>query len=861
MLTLGLILQLCCILLPQDIYAEESQEPYLKLTSPGEEYQFFELGQIVNIKGIAENISKLNLKITDPDRKEIYATELNIVNKKFEYEYRIPEDAESGKHKIVLTAPELEDKFEFRFLVNIDKSENIYLTFDDSDEDYEFNKEKLQSMKQIQRVYSSVNDWPTNKWYIAEGVKLEDILEEANVDLGEIKTITFKTQDGWTITFTKQDLFEDEKFCFPGLNEDSDEGKYEVDTMISLKSTAGKDHEIDPEKMNDNDGFRLFMGQRALTEQTNAWQLKFINRIIISSEEPDKWDNVQANPEPGTIKAGTEIFLDHSDFNNVRIYYTLDGSEPDVNSKIFNVSRTYFQPHLNVPIEIDKDTTIKAIVIAPGKYNSDVAEFTYEFVKCGGPVLTWTDNPMEAQTATWLLTDTISQSKIQYMAAGDFGDDFSEVQCEEIDGEKFGQDYNRFTARLTQLLPDTEYIYRVEGGDGWGEPCCFKTAAQTDKFSFIYLGDTQQEPDISLGYDHLEEILCSAYDGSQSFVLLGGDLTDNGGDENEWFQFVNSISKVSSQIPIMPTMGNHDGSCYLNFFDLPTNGPERLKKRFYSFDYGDAHFVILDSNNNALPETREWLRNDLENTSKKWKFAIFHHPAYPNYIDSKTRMQAESIQENWVPILEQYGVDMVFGGHQHMYMRTHPIKGGQIFDKPEDGVVYIMGNASPKMYQRYDDFDYIAKIESCSNFQTIEIDNDTLAFTSVSTDGEVIDKYVIDKRRDKEFLYELDVSESDDYTKEETESGITLTLKQNVTGFKHFEATVKTVIGALGQLEVVFTHLRNNVQQSLNSIQADFNAEKINSKTGFNTESGDVIKIYMVDELTNEIDRNPIILR
>ena len=81
MLTLGLILQLCCILLPQDIYAEESQEPYLKLTSPGEEYQFFELGQIVNIKGIAENISKLNLKITDPDRKEIYATELNIVNK------------------------------------------------------------------------------------------------------------------------------------------------------------------------------------------------------------------------------------------------------------------------------------------------------------------------------------------------------------------------------------------------------------------------------------------------------------------------------------------------------------------------------------------------------------------------------------------------------------------------------------------------------------------------------------------------------------------------------------------------------------------------------------------------------------
>lgn len=520
------------------------------------------------------------------------------------------------------------------------------------------------------------------------------------------------------------------------------------------------------------------------------------------------------------------------------------------------------EPESPALVEIGKDTTIKAIVIAPGKYNSEVVEFKYSLAKCGGPVLTWTDEPTKSQTVTWILPNTVSQAGIQYMEAENFEGNFNEAQYKGINGEKFGQDYNRFFVQLTQLSPNTEYVYRVENEDGWGEECYFKTATQTDKFSFIYLGDTQQEPDISLGYDHLEEILCSAYDESQSLVLLGGDLTDKSGDENEWFQFVNSISKVSSQISIMPTMGNHDGSCYLNFFNLPTNGPEGLKKRFYSFDYGDAHFVILDSNNNARPEAREWLQNDLKNTSKKWKFAVFHHPAYPTHSDYKTDMQAGSIQENWVPILEQHDVDMVFVGHQHMYMRTYPIRDGEFFEKPEDGVVYVMGNASPKTYQNHHDFDYIAEIESGSNFQTIEIDNDILTITSVNTGGEVIDKYIIDKRQDKEFLYELDVSESDDYMKEETESKIALTLKQGATGFKYFRATVKAITKEkLDQLEIVFIHSRNNIQQDLNAIQVDPDAKKINAKAGFNIKPGDVIKIYMVDELTNETDRNPIILR
>jgi alpha-tubulin suppressor-like RCC1 family protein len=110
--------------------------------------------------------------------------------------------------------------------------------------------------------------------------------------------------------------------------------------------------------------------------------------------------------------------------------------------------------------------------------------------------------------------------------------------------------------------------------------------------------------------------------------------------------------------------------------------------------------------------------------------------------------------------------------------------------------------------------------------------------------------------------YELRVEESDEYELEETKSGLMLTINQAGTGFKHFGATVRSLVEeSLGQLTVVFTHLRDNIQDSLNSVLADFDAKKISVWAGFNVEPGDIIKVFLVDELTNGTDRNPIILK
>lgn len=228
------------------------------------------------------------------------------------------------------------------------------------------------------------------------------------------------------------------------------------------------------------------------------------------------------------------------------------------------------------------------------------------------------------------------------------------------------------------------------------------------------------------------------------FAILGGDLTENGSDEREWGEFLDAAAGLFSKIPVMPAMGNHDGSMYLKFFALPDNSPDGLKKEFYSFDYGNAHFVMLNSNKNTDETVKKWLREDLQNTDKKWKLAVFHHPPYPVVADYKGI--DESIRKNWLPILEQYNVDMVFVGHQHVYMRTKPLRDGRI--RPDgEGIVYVMGNSGTKYYRPGPDLDYIAKQQALvSNYQVVEIDGDTLTMTAKGADGQVIDTCTIVKR-------------------------------------------------------------------------------------------------------------------
>ena len=94
------------------------------------------------------------------------------------------------------------------------------------------------------------------------------------------------------------------------------------------------------------------------------------------------------------------------------------------------------------------------------------------------------------------------------------------------------------------------------------------------------------------------------------------------------------------------------------------------------------------------------------------------------------------------------------------------------------------------------------------------------------------------------------------YTAGKTPEGINfMTVNNGVTGFKYFTVGVTPVVSHDGKETVVFTHLRNGSQLGINATRADF--DQVNTaQASFNVKAGDVVKVYIVDELTNDLDHN-----
>ncbi|KAF1085781.1 Bacterial Ig-like domain (group 2) [Sporotomaculum syntrophicum] len=251
------------------------------------------------------------------------------------------------------------------------------------------NLAELSAMKQYEHVYSTINTWPSKRWYVAKGVNLRELLALAGIK-DDAKQIKFISNDGYDVTLTVKELLEDKRYYFPGLKDNhssdgsipgSSEGAVEVEPVLALVSAEGSDN---PDDMNDRDALLLVMGQRAVTEQTNNLFLKYVSRIEVLTVAPEKWDSPKANiPSGMVVPVGTEITLSNKNNNEDKIYYTTDGSTPTVNSPMFNWSASRWWPlrddveGVNQPIKVEKDTVIKMKTIGPGKEDSDVVTFTF----------------------------------------------------------------------------------------------------------------------------------------------------------------------------------------------------------------------------------------------------------------------------------------------------------------------------------------------------------------------------------------------------------------------------------------------------------------------------------------------------
>ncbi|MEN6392019.1 MAG: metallophosphoesterase family protein, partial [Syntrophomonas sp.] len=356
-------------------------------------------------------------------------------------------------------------------------------------------------------------------------------------------------------------------------------------------------------------------------------------------------------------------------------------------------------------------------------------------------ILSWTDDPYTTQTVAWRAATDTGQERLQYLPVAGFNGSFTDAwEATAVKTELYAG-YYHFETTLPNLSPNTRYIYRVGGEGAWSEPAFFTTATPGDQFTFVYMGDVQQ------GYEDWGKMLqrMAAENPGPRFAILGGDLVYDGNSKSEWEQFFTAATPTFKQIPLLPAPGNHDDApLFWNTFALPQNGPEGFKEKFYSFDYGNCHIAVLDSNlmgaSAAQYNTvKTWLQNDLDSSGKQWKFLAFHYPPYPVVEDG----HSYNLEVNWVPLFEQCGVDVVFVGHQHVYMRTKPLRSGQV-QADGEGIVYIMGNAGTKFYPAGDNRDYIAKeLDYISSYQLISIDGDTFTMSARDADGQLIDSYTL----------------------------------------------------------------------------------------------------------------------
>ena len=165
-----------------------------------------------------------------------------------------------------------------------------------------------------------------------------------------------------------------------------------------------------------------------------------------------------------------------------------------------------------------------------------------------------------------------------------------------------------------------------------------------------------------------------------------GDLAYPSGN-NDQFQsaLFEPFEDIMANTVLWPVYGNHDDRrwTYFRIFTLPENaevgGVASYTENYYSIDYSNAHFVMLDSQASSLSamgKMANWLKNDLAQNTKPWLIAAVHHPPYTKgthdsdaIFDSYGRMRY--MRKNIIPILEQAGVDLVLSGHSHMYERSY----------------------------------------------------------------------------------------------------------------------------------------------------------------------------------------------
>ena len=211
----------------------------------------------------------------------------------------------------------------------------------------------------------------------------------------------------------------------------------------------------------------------------------------------------------------------------------------------------------------------------------------------------------------------------------------------------------------------------------------------------------------------------SSPDNFDGLVLLGDNVYPDGEPSRLDATILEPFGPVLDDgAALLAVLGNHDVAYGNGDAQVETLG---LPGRWYSVEIESVLFIGLDSNLVADSEQTTWLETTLANSDPtQWVIVAMHHPAYSAGYHGAT----SDVQKSWVPLFEQYDVDLVLAGHDHDYQRMFPI----------NGVHYIVsGGGSQLRATRF--ADYTSYAASVLHFVDIEVWDDRMDLTAVSKDG------------------------------------------------------------------------------------------------------------------------------
>lgn len=443
----------------------------------------------------------------------------------------------------------------------------------------------------------------------------------------------------------------------------------------------------------------------------------------------------------------------------------------------------------------------------------------------------------EAVVVAWQTEPGEADFHLEFGPSRSYGKTAPVARTERRQGANAADRRFNYATALGGLALGRRYFYRLRGnGHTLAEGDFTTRKGRGTRTRFVAFGDN------AYGDPGEKAVAYHAYRANPDFIMNTGDNVYESGRDGEYARYFFPVynadradpavgAPLLRSVPFYTVIANHDvhhkdarglpaadfdespdALAYYTAMHLPRNGPSvparptpllgdpalitafqscagprYPRQANYSFDYGDAHFLCLDSNVYVDPQDaalRAWIKADLVATDALWKFAVYHHPAF-NVGDKhyqEQHMRALS------PLLEAHGVDFCLSGHEHTYQRTMPLRfrptdltraapghGGdrripgvftpdRAFDgktktRP-DGILHITTGAggkelydpgfdhAPEKWRHPDDgnVDYVARFVSEQHSLTVfDLNGHELTMTQIGERGDVLDTIRVSK--------------------------------------------------------------------------------------------------------------------